>query len=214
MAPLISFVGYHNSGKTTFARKVIGELKKKGYRVGVIKSTHHTDIEESPKGKDTQLYISDGVESVALITPEKVYFEGKIDNNPEYIAFKLFEDFDLVVCEGFKKSPLPKIEVARKEISDKTLFERGEIENVIAVVSDFPVKDIKNFSFEQSREVAELIEEEFLKSEREEISLFVNGKKIPMKFFVRNTLKGIIEGFIENLKGTENAEKIEIKIER
>ena len=165
MAPLISFVGYHNSGKTTFARKVIGELKKKGYRVGVIKSTHHTDIEESPKGKDTQLYISDGVESVALITPEKVYFEGKIDNNPEYIAFKLFEDFDLVVCEGFKKSPLPKIEVARKEISDKTLFERGEIENVIAVVSDFPVKGIKNFSFEQSREVAELIEEEFLKLE-------------------------------------------------
>ncbi len=212
MIPLISFVGYHNSGKTTFARKVIKELQRRGYKVGVIKSTHH-EITEERRGKDTQLYLSDNVESVALVTPTRTLFNGKIERNPEYIAFKFFSGFDIVICEGFKKSSLPKIEVARREISSKTLFESGEIENVIAVVSDFKVEGVKNFSFEQYREVADLIEEKFLKSEDEDVDLFVNGKKVPMKFFVRNTLKGIVKGYIKNLKGTENARKIEIKIE-
>ncbi len=211
MVPVISFVGYHNSGKTTFARKVVGELRRRGYRVGVMKSTHHADVREIPEGKDTQLYLSDGVESVALITPERVYFTGRLENDPEYLAFTLFGGFDIVVCEGFKGSKVPKIEVARKEVSGRTLFESG-VENIIAVVSDFPVEGVRNFSPESFREVADLIEDEFL-SEREEISLFVNGKKIPMKFFVRNTLRGVVKGYIENLKGTEGARTVEIRIE-
>lgn len=43
MIPVISFVGRSNSGKTTYLIKLISELKKRGYKVAVIKH-HHGDV--------------------------------------------------------------------------------------------------------------------------------------------------------------------------
>ncbi len=44
MPPVISFIGWHNSGKTTLARQVVALLKAKGYVVAVIKSTKERGI--------------------------------------------------------------------------------------------------------------------------------------------------------------------------
>ncbi len=52
MIPIVSFVGKSNSDKTTLLEKVVRELKLRGYRVAVIKHTHHElDIDQS--GKDS-----------------------------------------------------------------------------------------------------------------------------------------------------------------
>ena len=52
MPPIISIVGKSNSGKTTFLEKVVRELKRRGYRVAVVKHSTH-DIKIDQPGKDT-----------------------------------------------------------------------------------------------------------------------------------------------------------------
>ena len=41
MVPVISFIGRHNSGKTTVLQKVVSIFSGQGYRVGVIKHSSH-----------------------------------------------------------------------------------------------------------------------------------------------------------------------------
>ena len=51
MTQIISIVGKSDSGKTTLIEKLIPEIKKRGYRVGIVKNTAHGfDIDK--KGKD------------------------------------------------------------------------------------------------------------------------------------------------------------------
>ncbi len=213
MAPVISFVGYHNSGKTTFATRVVELLVKKGYRVAVLKSTKHRGVIEEREGSDTYRYREAGAKGVALVEPENLtlFMELK-ERDPVYLAFLLFGDYDLVICEGFKSSSVPKFEVVRKEFKEKTLY--GKLDNLLGVISDFEINQegIRRFPLNRPQEVAEFIEREFL-SQKEETELFVNGKKVPLKRFVQESLKGVIEGYLGALKGIEKpVEKIEIKV--
>ncbi len=214
MVPVITFVGYHNSGKTTFATKVVEILSRKGYRVAVLKSTKHKGLIKDREGSDTYKYKRAGAEAVGLVEPERaILFIDLEDRDPLYLSFLLFSNYDVVICEGFKRSKVPKIEVVRKEFKDKALYR--ELEGVIGVVSDFPVegKGLKRFSIERPEEVAQFIEEKFIKR-KERVSLLVNGKKIPLKKFVQDSLRGVIEGYIKTLKGIESPlERVEIRFE-
>jgi len=212
MAPVVAFVGYHNSGKTTFATKVVEILVKRGYRVAVLKSTKHREVIKDREGTDTYRYKEAGAGAVGLVEPDRLTLFMEIEERePLYLAFLLFGDYDLVVCEGFKGSQVPKFEVVRKEFRERALYRN--LENLIGVVSDFPLEDreIRRFSIERPEEVADFIEEEFLK-EREKTALFVNGKKVPLKRFVQESLKGVIEGYIGALKGIESPiKKVEVR---
>jgi len=56
MIPIVSFIGWQNSGKTTIAQQVVAILKEKGFRVAGIKSTHHTSINFDKENSDTRTY--------------------------------------------------------------------------------------------------------------------------------------------------------------
>jgi molybdopterin-guanine dinucleotide biosynthesis protein B len=64
MLPIICIVGASNSGKTTFLEKLIPELTKRGYRVGVIKHSA-TKLDMDHEGKDTWRLREAGASSVA-----------------------------------------------------------------------------------------------------------------------------------------------------
>ena len=211
MIPVISFVGHHNSGKTTFATQVVRILKEKGYKVAVLKSTKHKNILKDTEGKDSFKYRQSGALAVGIVTPEElILFKdiGKI--NLQHLAFLLFSDCDIVICEGFKRSDVPKFEVYRKGIQESPLY--PELSNVIGVISDTELPDVKNFSIKEPEKVADFIEKEFL-GKKEEMELFVDGKKIPLKPFVMAALKGVVLGFIKNLKGVDRrSSKVEIRL--
>jgi len=167
MVPVISFVGYHNCGKTTFATKVLKILKERGYRIAALKATKHENVVKDVKGKDSYRYREAGAESVGIVTPSELILFHSIDRDSldiEFLSFLLFNDFDLVLCEGFKSSPVPKIEVWRREIGEPPLF--GKLENVVAVVSDEEFPNVKNFSLNDHEGVANFIEKEFIKKGR------------------------------------------------
>ncbi len=212
MTPILTFIGWHNSGKTTAIREVVRRLRDKGYKIAVIKSTKHRGLNLDSPGSDSYLYGKDGIESVALVCPDElILFQENTGENLRHLAFRLFPDADLVIGEGFKHaSGIPKIEVTRADISKEPL--RESVSDVRAVVSDYEVSFDKVFKISQIAELTDFIENSFLNDMKANVCLFVNGREISLNNFVRNLLKGIILGFINCLKFTQCAQKLEIRI--
>lgn len=153
----ISFIGWHNAGKTTLIRRVLKELTAQGYRVGVMKSTKDEDAILDKPGTDTFLHRADGAAAVALIGPKEIFCRSTNLEEPfEDLKNRLCYGVDMVLAEGFKHVPdLPKIEVSRQTISQEPLH--TIIPNVIAVVADYDTGFARQFNFNQVDELVNLI---------------------------------------------------------
>lgn len=110
--PIVSFIGTANSGKTTLLKKVVAELKLKGYRVAVIKHTHH-DFDIDQIGKDTWWLAQAGSDIVAVSSPNKVAFIERVDIELtlEQIVELIGGNADIVLTEGYKNCDTAKIVV-------------------------------------------------------------------------------------------------------
>ena len=213
MVPIVSFIGWHDTGKTTFAREVVTQLKESGLRVAVIKSTKHTEIQFDQEGSDTDSYKKAGADAVTLMAPDQmVLMSTRPDLNLIAIVHRFFHDYDIVIGEGFKhERKISKIEVAR---GDADLL-KDQVHGVIALVTDQTRSGDYVFRPDESREVAEFIIKKFIKNEKrkeEQALLLVNGKKIPLKSFVQDALVGTVYGFVKTLKNTGEIEEIDLKI--
>ena len=161
----VSFVAKSGTGKTTLLEKVIGQLKERGFRVGVVKhDAHRFDIDHP--GKDSHRLTAAGADTMLISSPEKLAMVKKHAQSPpiEELLATYFGDVDIVLTEGFKKSGMPKIELHRKERSD-TLICRGEEHDptLIAVASDEPLKlDVPVLDLNDPAKVADFIVERFL----------------------------------------------------
>lgn len=116
MIPIVSFVGKSNSGKTTLLEKVIRELKSKGYRVAVVKHTHH-DFDIDKPGKDSWRLAQAGGDVVAVSSPNKVAFIECVDAELTLTQIEaLFQrKADIVLAEGYKSGSTAKILVLGNE---------------------------------------------------------------------------------------------------
>lgn len=162
----VSFVAKSGTGKTTLLEKVIAELKRRGYTVGVIKhDAHRFDIDHP--GKDSYRLTAAGADTTLISSPEKLALVKKHSASPpiEELIATYFADVDILVTEGFKKSGLPKIEVHRAERSP-TLLCRGEENDpsLIAVASDEPLElDVPVLDLNDAGAVVSFLEERFLR---------------------------------------------------
>ena len=162
----VSFVAKSGTGKTTLLEKVIIELKRRGYRVGVIKhDAHRFDIDHP--GKDSHRLTQAGADTMLISSPEKLAVIKNHDTPPaiEELIAVYFGDVDVVLTEGFKKSRLPKIEVHRGERSASLLC-RGEEHdpNLLAVASDEPlILDVPVLDLNSPAQVADFVEERVIR---------------------------------------------------
>ena len=120
MTAIISFIGWHESGKTTLAAGVVAHLHRKGLRVAVIKSSEKRGI-----------------------------------------------SFDYV------------------------------------------------FRLNEAPEIAEFIQKRFIDNEKrrpDKTALLVNGRKLVLKRFIQDSLAGVVAGYVESLKLSEEVEEIELRI--
>lgn len=161
----VSFVAQSGTGKTTLLEKVIAELKLRGYRIGVIKhDAHRFDIDHP--GKDSYRLTQAGADTMLISSPEKLALVKHHAEPPpvaELIA-TYFDDVDLILTEGFKKSGLPKIELHRSEHS-ATLICRGDEHDpdLIAVASDEPLLlDVPVLDLNNPAQVADFVEEHII----------------------------------------------------
>lgn len=166
MDRLIAVIGYSNSGKTTLIESLVPELKRRGWRVGTVKHTHH-DPEFDQVGKDSWRHFEAGAET-AILYSEKLLSLVMRRQAPEPGADglegldPLFRGMDIIIAEGFKSAGCPKIEVYRPAAESFPLCRT--VEGVIAVVcdveSDFPVP---RFGFSQVSDLAGMIEDRLIR---------------------------------------------------
>jgi molybdopterin-guanine dinucleotide biosynthesis protein MobB len=139
---IISIIGRKNAGKTTLAVALATELGRRKYRVMTIKHGHHpADVDR--KGSDTWRHFHEGhAERVLISSPDlRVLFERSHDDyNPIALARRYMEGADIVLAEGFKQAPLPKIEVHRRAVADRPLFDpsASNAGEWVAIVTDDP----------------------------------------------------------------------------
>ncbi len=164
MTQVVSFIGHHNSGKTTLLSQVITILIERGFRVGAVKHAPHLDDMDSRNTDSAQLREA-GAEQTLLISEDTcaLFWDTDPDEPIEELIERLFTGYDLVLVEGYKHGPFPKIEVYRSlETSADPLA--GEVE-VIAVVTKEKVAlpdGVKVLSPRRPDEIADLIEAKFL----------------------------------------------------
>jgi len=162
--PVVSVVGKSNTGKTTFLEKLIAELKKRGYKVAIVKHNIH-DFEIDHPGKDTYRHAQAGADAVVIASPHKVAMVKRLDEelSVHEVINMLGSVYDLVLTEGYKRGPFPKIEVSRKEVSNELISEEGEL---VAVVTDntFAI-DRPHFGLDDAKGVADFLEARYLLQE-------------------------------------------------
>ncbi|AGF77830.1 molybdopterin-guanine dinucleotide biosynthesis protein MobB [Desulfocapsa sulfexigens DSM 10523] len=216
MPPIVTFIGWHDCGKTTLASRVVSHLKQLGYQVAVIKSTKETGIVFDTPGTDTHTHRSAGADSVMLVAPDQMVI--MTDNRQESLtslAHRHFPDVDIVIGEGFKEArQVSKIEVFRNSETKELL--RNTVTGVIAVASDEQVSGDHVFRLTEAAEIASFIEKRFLQDAgkgADHTTLLINGNRIPMKNFVQDALAGTVCGFVDSLKlGTKVTKTIDIRI--
>lgn len=114
--PALSFVGWSGSGKTTLLTRLVPELRARGLRVGVVK--HSSDSHPLHKaGSDTAKYSRGGATFVGYATPSGVQLTlpGDPADTLRPLLARLADTVDVVLVEGWKDGPLPKVEVWREE---------------------------------------------------------------------------------------------------
>ena len=123
--PMVAVVGRKHSGKTTLLVRLAAELTRRGRRVMTIKHGHHT-FNLDPSTTDTyRHYHEGGAERVVMAAPDKFALVMRWEEElpPETIAERYLSDADVVLCEGFKRAALPKIEVFREAAHPTPLYE-------------------------------------------------------------------------------------------
>jgi len=168
--PIISIVARSGTGKTTLLVKLIAELKARGYRVGAIKHDAHK-FEIDHEGKDSWRMTQAGADTMLVASTEKIAMVKQLapleTPSLEETVAAYCSDLDIVLTEGFKYGPFPKIEVHRLACGNRLIC-RGDNDdpNLIAVASDSPLLlDVPIYDLNDIEGLAELLVNTYLSSE-------------------------------------------------
>ena len=124
MPRLIGIAGWSGSGKTTLLSKLIPVLVARGVTVSTVKHAHHAFDVDQP-GKDSYVHRQAGATEVLVSSSNRFALMHELRGRPEPTLNELLSRLapvDLVIVEGFKRDPIPKIEVHRPEIGKPLLY--------------------------------------------------------------------------------------------
>ena len=149
-------VGWKNSGKTGLMERLVAEYTARGLKVSTVKHAHHS-VELDSEGKDTWRHRKAGAGEVLLATSKRWVLMHEIGESDEEPPLdRLLEHMtpcDIVVVEGFKRFPHPKIEVHLQQ-RGQPLLARDD-PTIVAVASDHPVSiDIPVFDIDDVAAIA------------------------------------------------------------
>ena len=133
---VFGIAGYSGSGKTTLLEKLIPQFTARGLKVSVIKHAHHGFDIDRP-GKDSYRHREAGASEVLLSCNDRWALMHERRDGSDVTLDELLARLapcDLVLVEGFKQEPIPKLEVYRPENGKPPLF--PERSDIVAVASN------------------------------------------------------------------------------
>jgi molybdopterin-guanine dinucleotide biosynthesis protein B len=147
---IISIIGRKNAGKTTLTVALASELARRGHRVMSMKHADHPAQVDQP-GVDSWRHFHEGrAERVLLVSPEMrvLFHRARDEYDPIGLAREHLSGADIVLIEGFKSAPLPKIEVYRRAVAPQPIYDpaASNAGDWVAIVTD-------DYGFESDRRV-------------------------------------------------------------
>ncbi len=136
---IIGLAGWSGSGKTTLVTKVIPVLVGRGLKVATVKHAHHEFDTDQP-GKDSWQHRQAGASEVAIVSSRRWAIVHELGDEPEPPLGEMLAKLsavDLVIVEGFKRHPHPKLEVYRAEVGKPLLHPDDDC--IVALATDAPL---------------------------------------------------------------------------
>ncbi len=216
MIPIICVVGRSGSGKTTLLEKLIRVLVERGWRVGTIKHHFHGPVEVDVPGKDTWRHRQAGASAVALSSPDTLFVLRQVaeEEPPEAIAHQGFFEVDLILTEGFRSGPLPKIEVNRAALGLPLLCTAAD--SLVAVVADWDTgASVPHFGPEAVPALADFIERQYLKTaEPAAVEVLVGNRRLNLDAQAQEILARLIRSLLGDGRNLSDGPPIEIRLRR
>ena len=138
---VIGLAGYSGSGKTTLAEKLITNITQRGFSLATIKHAHHAFDADVP-GKDSWRHRKAGASQVLVSSAmRRIKFTETPNGNEADLNTLLGEllPSDIVLVEGYKTQPIPKIEIFRDQMDHPALY--PAMPEIIAVASNIAIPD-------------------------------------------------------------------------
>jgi len=161
---VLGIAGWKNSGKTRLVERLIEELGHRNVSVSTIKHAHHA-FQIDHRGTDSDRHREAGAREVLIASGHRWALVNARRTGPAPDLTTLLAKLspvDLVLVEGFKATPILKIEVRRTEAGGESLFP-GDT-TIVAIVSDHAIADqsIPVFGIDDIPAIAAFVIEEIL----------------------------------------------------
>ncbi len=225
---IIGIYGYQDSGKTKFVERLVDALTGKGYRVSSVKHTPHEKTVDR-EGKDTWRHWQAGSDPVVFSSSVETTFIEHRATPLEEIVKRIQQDFapDVVIVEGCKNGSFPKVAIGDVEPREGTVLANPKLSRLVAhieakvaverVLAELPGLDCGKCGL-TCRGLAEKVAKgkKTIGDCRElsdlDVSLLVDGKKIPAGKFVSSVVNETIRGMLGALRGVEPGKDVEIRL--
>lgn len=139
--PVLGLAAWSGTGKTTLLVRLLPLLHAQGLRIGVLKHAHH-DFDIDHPGKDSFALRKAGAEQMLIASNRRwaLMVETPVQKEVSLIEMLGHLDrrsLDLILVEGFRHEPFPKIELHRVELGKPLLF--PDDPSIMAVATDGPI---------------------------------------------------------------------------
>jgi len=136
---IFGFAGWSGSGKTTLIEQVIPRFAGAGLKVSLIKHAHHRFDVDHP-GKDSFRAREAGCSEVLVTSGWRWALMHEMRGAPEATLeeqIARMSPCDLLLIEGYKYYPLPKLEIYRQANGKPPLYPQDE--HIVALATDTPI---------------------------------------------------------------------------
>lgn len=158
--PVIGVAGFKNSGKTTLVVKLLAEFARRGFRVATVKHAHH-EFQIDGAETDSARHRRAGAGQVAIVSSKRwalvTELRDAMEPSLDAILARL-TPADLVIVEGYKGEPIPKIEARRAAAPAKRALAPDD-PLVVAIAADHAVAEpgVASFDLDDAAKIADFI---------------------------------------------------------
>ncbi len=155
---IFGFAGWSGSGKTTLIEQVIPRFAGAGLKVSLIKHAHHRFDVDHP-GKDSYRHRAAGCSEVLVTSGWRWALMHEMRGEPEATLeeqIARMSPCDLLLIEGYKYYPLPKLEIYREANGKPPLYPQDE--HIVALATDTPIQcSLPQFGLEDYDAIAAFV---------------------------------------------------------
>lgn len=151
--------GWKNTGKTGLMERLIAEFSSRGLSVSSIKHAHH-QVDVDQPGRDSFRHREAGAKEVLVASPHRWALMRELRDESEPSLAELMARLapvDLILIEGFKHEPHPKIETYRSEVGKELLSQKNPTIRAIASNAKLPNVSLPVFDLDHTKRIVDFI---------------------------------------------------------